>query len=85
MTKTLFDRNSIREWADAHGAKPARLHGTGGTDAGILRLETSLDPEDGLDHISWDEWLRKFESTGLALVVDDTDPSSTFNQFVLRE
>jgi hypothetical protein len=85
MTRTLVDHDSILQWADEHGARPARVQGTGASgDPGILRLEIPLEYEDGLDRISWDEWLRKFDATGLALVVEDTDPQSTFNQFVKR-
>jgi len=86
MTRTLVDHDSIREWADAHGVRPARVQGTGGGhDPGILRLETPIETEDGLDRISWDEWLRKFDATGLALLVDeDDDHPSTYNRFVKR-
>ena len=83
MTRTLVDHESIREWAAAHGARPARVQGTGGGhDPGILRLETPVEIEDGLDRISWDEWLRKFDASGLALLVEESD--STFNRFVKR-
>ena len=86
MTRTLVDHDSIREWADAHGARPARVQGTGGShDPGILRLETPIENEDGLDRISWEEWLRKFDAAGLALLVDeDEDHPSTYNRFVKR-
>jgi len=85
MTRTLVDHESILEWADAHGARPARVQGTGASrDPGILRLEVPVDTEDGLDRISWDEWLRKFDAAGLALVVEETDPRSSFNKFVKR-
>ena len=85
MTRTLVDHDSILQWADAHNARPARVQGTGASgDPGIIRLEVPVDYEDGLDRISWDEWLRKFDATGLALVVEDSDPQSTFNKFVKR-
>jgi hypothetical protein len=87
MTRTLVDHESIKEWADAHDARPARVQGTGGAqDPGILRLATPIEHEDGLDRISWDEWLRKFDASGLALLVEDdeSEQHSTYNRFVKR-
>ena len=87
MPQTLIDHDSIRRWADQHGARPARVRGTGDeADPGILRLDfEGYSGEDSLDEIDWDEWFRKFDDSGLALVIDDSGRSPNFNKLVRRD
>jgi hypothetical protein len=71
-SQTLTDHESIRRWAEAHGATPAAVRGTAtGEDAGLLRLDVpgSAGPEP-LQPIDWDQWFEKFDKSNLALRVD---------------
>lgn len=83
MGETTTDHAVIRKWAEARGAKPARVKGTGGgDDAGLLRLDFG-EPEENLEPIEWDEFFETFDSSGLALVYDDA-PDSRFSKLVRR-
>jgi hypothetical protein len=87
MAQTLIDHDSIRRWADQHGARPARVRGTGsGSDPGILRLDfAGYSGEDSLDEIDWDEWFDKFDESRLALLVDESGRKPNFNKLVRRD
>lgn len=83
MGETTTDHEVIRKWAEARGARPARVKGTGGgEDAGLLRLDFGT-PEESLEEIDWDEFFETFDASGLALVYDD-DPESRFSKLVRR-
>lgn len=44
--------------------------------------------EESLEEISWDDWFRKFDENGLALMVQDSTAAgekSNFNKIVSRE
>lgn len=58
-------------------------------DAGVLRIDFPGGAgEDRLEHISWDEWFRKFDEKKLAFIYQedkaDGEPS-TFFKLVSRE
>jgi hypothetical protein len=89
-SRVLTDHDEIRRWAGERGAKPARVRGTGdGDDVGIIRLDfPGYTGEDKLEPISWDDWFRKFDESGLALLVQDKTAKgqrSNFNKLVSRE
>jgi hypothetical protein len=86
------DHDTIRRWAEQRGAIPACVQGTGGRgDIGMIRLEFPGAPgarDSKLEEISWDEWFRKFEESGLALLREETTSGgqkSNFNKLVKRE
>ena len=90
--RILTDHEEIRRWAEARGARPAVVKGTGGDDdPGILRLMFpgySESDEESLEETSWDEFFRKFDESNLALVVQDRSASgerSNFNKLVSRD
>jgi hypothetical protein len=85
-TKITTDHEEIRRWAEARGGKPATVRGTGDKDeAGVLRIDfPEREPDERLEHISWDEFFQKFEEKKLAFLYQD-DPNSYFNKFVSRE
>jgi hypothetical protein len=87
MSRTLVDQESIRSWAEDRGAVPASVKGTGGgDDPGIIRLDfEGYSGEESLEPISWDDWFRKFETSRLALVVDDRGSAPNFNKLVSRD
>jgi hypothetical protein len=72
-TTTTTDHDEIRRWVEEHGGQPARVRGTGdGDDPGILRIDfPGGTGEDELEHISWDEWFRKFDESGLAFLYQE--------------
>lgn len=89
-SQTTTDHDTIRQWAEARGAHPACVRGTGSDkDPGIIRLDfPGYSGEDKLEQISWDEWFDKFEDQGLALIYQDKTSSgeqSNFNKLVSRD
>jgi len=87
--KTTTDHDEIRRWAEERGGVPSRVSSTGGgQDAGIIRLDfPGYGGEGSLEPISWDDWFRKFDESGLALIYDETTrgQKSNFNKLVRRE
>jgi len=89
--RILTDHEEIRRWAEARGARPAVVEGTGGDDdPGILRLMFpgySESDEESLEETSFDEFFRKFDESNLALIVQDKTAEgerSNFNKLVSR-
>jgi hypothetical protein len=85
---TTTDHDTIRQWAEDRGGRPATVKGTesGGDDAGILRIDFQ-DPDDRLEEISWDDWFEKFDAEKLAFLYQDEKKSgetSTFFKLVKR-
>src|SRR5439155_12891981 len=92
-TKSTWDHNEIRRWAEKRGAAPACVRGTGGRKAGHDLNKIRLDfpgygGERSLEHISWDEWFESFDRNNLALLYQEKtargEPSS-FNKLVSRD
>lgn len=92
---TTTDHDEIRRWAEARGAKPARVRDTGSDnpdkDPGIIRLDFSGHggrDDSALEDITWDEWFHAFDANKLALVYQDTTADGTrsnFNKLIGRE
>jgi hypothetical protein len=84
-SKATTDHETIREWAEERGGRPARVVGTErGDDVGLLRIQFRDAKEtDKLQPISWDEWLKGFDQHGLAMLYDDK-PGSRFAKLVDR-
>jgi len=85
--KTTTDHAAIRKWAEARGARPTTVGGTGSKDEpGVLRLD--FDPKDAeLRQISWDDFFAKFDKEKLAFLYQEqtADGSvSRFHKFVQR-
>ncbi|HWQ56748.1 MAG TPA: DUF892 family protein [Bryobacteraceae bacterium] len=89
--RMLTDPQEIRQWAEARGAQPACVRGTGRKkgDVGMIRLDfPGFSGEKSLQPISWEEWSRQFEENNLALMVQEQTASgeqSNFNKLVSRE
>lgn len=86
-TKTTTDHAVIRKWAEARGAHPSSVHGTGKKrEPGILRLD--FEPKDkALDEISWDEFFAKFDKERLEFRYQErtaNGETSRFHKFVER-
>jgi hypothetical protein len=91
-SKITTDHDEIRNWAEERGGRPAVVratHGKGGT--GILRLEFPDAPnadDDELEEISWEEFFKKFDEAGLALLHQEKTAGgkkSNFNKLIARE
>jgi hypothetical protein len=86
MSETTTDHDTIREWAEAKGGKPAavkRTHTDG--DVGIIRImfpDAPNSEHDALTEISWDEFFDEFEDRELALVYEQ---DSMFSKIVGRD
>ena len=84
--RTTTDHDEIREWAEAHGGRPAavtRTHRDG--DVGIVRLMFPDAPNAehaGLTEIGWREFFAEFEKRKLALLYD---PNSLFSKMIGRD
>ena len=86
--ETTTDHDVIRDWAEARGGHPATVRGTAKAgEAGLLRFD--FDPADEeLEHISWEEFFRKFDDEDLVFLYQEEtrDGSiSRFHKFVERE
>jgi hypothetical protein len=89
-SRATTDHDEIRRWAEERRAKPACVRGTGSkNDTGMLRLDfPGYSGEDSLDHISWDDWFKKFDERHLALLFQEETvdgQKSNFNKIVSRE
>jgi hypothetical protein len=83
------DHDTIREWAEARGGKPAHVKGTGKKDdPGILRIDfPGYTGANRLEEISWEEFFEKFDESDLALVYQEETAEgerSNFNKLVSK-
>jgi hypothetical protein len=88
--RVLTDHDEIRRWVEERGGTPAAVISTATEDdPGILRIDfPGYSGDDTLEPVSWDEWFRKFDESGLALIVQDYTASgerSNFNKIVSRD
>ena len=83
-TRVTTNHEEIRSWAEARGARPARVPGTD-----ILRLDfPGYTGDDTLEHISWDEFFEIFDRKNLALLYQEETARgqrSNFNKLIDRE
>ncbi len=95
LSKTTQDHEEIRKWAEARGAVPAEVGGTGGkrtegkntegeNSAGILRLEfpnAATKHDSNLREISWDEFFSRFDESDLEMVYQETTADGKQSNF----
>ena len=84
------DHETIREWVEERGGKPATVASTHhGDDPGLIRLDfPAYSGGDSLEEISWEEWLQKFDESDLVLLYQETLASgeeSSFNKLISRD
>lgn len=89
-SKTTTSHAQIRRWAEARGARPARVRGTGRrNDPGMIRLDfPGYSGAGKLQEISWDQWFDAFDENQLALVYQERTAGgnrSNFNKLVARK
>ena len=70
QSETTTDHDTIRQWAEARGGRPAVAKGTeGGEGAGVLRI--LFQDDDSLKEISWDEFFETFDEKNLAFLYQE--------------
>jgi hypothetical protein len=90
LSRTTRDHEEIRRWAEERGGKPAHVKNTGSAeDIGILRIDfPGYSGEGSLEPISWEDFFKKFDERGLALVYQEETArgqKSNFNKLVSAE
>jgi hypothetical protein len=90
LSKITRDHEELRRWAEERGGKPAHVKNTGsGDDIGILRIDfPGYSGEGTLEPISWEDFFKKFDERGLALVYQEETAGgqkSNFNKLVSAE
>jgi hypothetical protein len=82
-TKRTTDHDTIREWAEKRAGVPATVRGSdSGEDAGVLRIDFPGGAgEESLEHISWEEWFRKFEEQSLCFLYQEEKVSGESSMF----
>jgi hypothetical protein len=91
MPHALTDHETIRRWAEARGARPARVRRAGEVPAALGTGDICLDipgtmPDGVVEPISWHEWFRRFDEHGLALLIENANRQpSTFNLLITRK
>jgi hypothetical protein len=88
-SKYTTDHETIRKWAEARGGKPVTVKGTEkGDEPGVLRIDfPGYAGGERFQSISWDEFFKKFDEKGLAMLYEDETSSgqeSRFCKFVSR-
>lgn len=84
-TPTTTDHGQIRRWVETHHGVPAAIRGTGGDNEGVLGLDFSEEQNgvrtEGVEHITWDEWLARFDEANLALLYNEGEDSENGRLF----
>src|SRR5690606_10309153 len=80
------DHDSIRQWAEERGGRPATVPGTEHDDhLGVLRFDFPGYGGEGLEHVSWDAWFDAFDQRGLRFIYQEhKKDGSTSNFFQLE-
>lgn len=86
MAKTTTDHETIRQWAQDKGGRPAAVKQTHSEqDTGMIRVmfpDAPNSEHDGLTEITWDEFFDEFEQRQLALLYEE---DSMFSKIVGRD
>lgn len=90
QSKTTTDHKEIRRWVEKHGGHPATVAKTHkGDDPGLLRIDFPGGSGEGtLEEISWDDFFRKFDESGLAFLYQEhtaDGKDSRFCKLIARE
>ena len=89
--KTTTDHKKIRQWVEERGGHPARVKGTEDKqgEGGLLRIDyTGYSGENSLEEISWDEFFKEFDESGLAFLYQEKNEDgkqSRFSKLVARD
>lgn len=76
------DHDTIQQWAEDRGAKPATVEGTEHDDhLGVLRMDFPGYEGQELTHVSWDEWFETFDTRDLEFVYQETTSDGKQSNF----
>jgi hypothetical protein len=83
MAEQTTDHETIRNWVEERGGRPARVKGTGdGDHVGLLRIDyPGRGDDESLEEIAWDEWFEAFEENGLAFLHQDETAEGEESRF----
>jgi hypothetical protein len=85
--QTTTDHEAIRRWAEVRGGRPVAAR-SADADARPIRLAFSdTASTDDVEPISWDEWFRRFDEHGCALLIEELTSDgqvSRFNRLLYR-
>ena len=90
MAHALTDHEMIRRWAEARGARPARvrkgrLASLNATTDDLCLEIPGTSPAGTVELITWNEWFRQFDDHELALLIENSSRQpSTFNLLIKR-
>jgi hypothetical protein len=79
--QTTTDHEAIRRWTEARGGRPAGVKGTGGRDAGILRIDFEPELAEGLELISWEDFFDKFDRERLGFLHQEKTADGSLSRF----
>lgn len=86
MAEVTTNHETIRNWVEKKGGKPAAVaHTHQGADVGIVRIMFPDAPQSehqALTEISWEEFFKEFERRKLALLYEE---DSLFSKIIGRE
>jgi hypothetical protein len=78
-TKRTTDHDTIREWVERRAGVPASADDD---EDGALAIDFG---EESLEHISWEEWFRRFDEQNLCFLYQEekaTGDESTFFKLI---
>lgn len=83
MSQRTQNHDRIQKWAEARGAHPAAVIGTGKRgDPGILRLDfPGYRGKMRLREISWDDFFKKFDAENLEFLYQEKTKSGARSNF----
>ncbi|HBG27068.1 MAG: hypothetical protein A2Y10_08455 [Planctomycetes bacterium GWF2_41_51] len=86
-SKRTTDHKEIMKWAENRGGQPAAVKRTRGSkETGLIRIDfPGYSGSKSLEHISWDDFFKKFDKSKLQLVYQDKTKDgkkSRFNRLV---
>ena len=86
-SKRTTDHDQIMKWAESRGGQPAAVKRTrGAKETGLIRIDfPGYSGSKSLEHISWDDFFKKFDKSKLQLVYQDKTKEgkkSRFNRLV---
>lgn len=89
-SRRTTDHDQIKKWAESRGGQPAAVKRTrGAKQSGIVRIDfPGYSGEKSLEHISWDDFFKKFDKANLELVYQEKTKDgkkSRFNRLVKKK
>ncbi len=82
QTLETRDHDTIRQWAEERGARPATVPGTEhGDHLGVLRMDFPGYGGEDLRHVDWDEWFATFDTRDLTFVYQETTKDGNQSNF----